>query len=102
KLGNPVLKPFLQDVVQFGPLARVLAGVTLDAPLSIPPLLLHVGILPLADWIGHFFSMGLYSLLHRLAGPRLRKRLPKMSKQDRYRSSRLLDAWEYGSGSDYR
>ncbi|CAM9997093.1 unnamed protein product [Ectocarpus sp. 8 AP-2014] len=52
KLGNPVLKPFLQDVVQFGPLARVLAGVTLDAPLSIPPLLLHVGIVPLADWIG--------------------------------------------------
>ncbi|CAM9859710.1 unnamed protein product [Ectocarpus sp. 4 AP-2014] len=102
KLGNPVLKPFLQDVVQFGPLARVLAGVTLDAPLSIPPLLLHVGIVPLADWIGHFFSMGLYSALHRLAGPWLRKRLPKMSKEDRYRSSRLLDAWEYGSGSDYR
>lgn len=46
--------------------------------------------------------MGLYSALHRLAGPRLRKRLPKMSKEDRYRSSRLLEAWEYGSGSDYR
>ncbi|CAM9558359.1 unnamed protein product, partial [Laminaria digitata] len=52
KLGNPVLKPFLQDVVQFAPLARVLAGVTVDAPLSIPPLVLHVGILPLVDWIG--------------------------------------------------
>ena len=51
-----MLKPFLQDVVQFGPLARVLAGVTLDAPLSIPPLLLHVGILPLADWIGVFLE----------------------------------------------
>eukprot|EP00903_Cladosiphon_okamuranus_P012374 g11597.t3 len=102
KLGNPVLKPFLQDVVQFGPLARVLAGVTLDAPLSIPPLVLHVGILPLVDWIGHFFRMGWYSALHRLAGPRLRKRLPEMSKEDRYRSSRLLEAWEYGSGSDYR
>lgn len=47
-----MLKPFLQDVVQFGPLARVLAGVTVDAPLSIPPLLLHVGILPLVDWLG--------------------------------------------------
>ena len=51
-----MLKPFLQDVVQFGPLARVLAGVTLDAPLSIPPLLLHVGILPLADWLGTFLG----------------------------------------------
>lgn len=52
-----MLKPFLQDVVQFGPLARVLAGVTVDAPLSIPPLVLHVGILPLVDWIGVCFVM---------------------------------------------
>lgn len=52
KLGNPVLKPFLQDVVQFAPLARVLLGVTKDAPLSIPPLLLHIGILPILDWTG--------------------------------------------------
>ena len=52
-----MLKPFLQDVVQFDPLARVLAGVTVDAPLSIPPLVLHVGILPLVDWIGVCFVM---------------------------------------------
>lgn len=54
KLGNPIIKPFLQDVVQFVPLARVLTGVTLNAPLSIPPLLLHVGVGPLVDWIGRF------------------------------------------------
>eukprot|EP00904_Undaria_pinnatifida_P002243 jgi/Undpi1/12019/HiC_scaffold_4.g01718.m1 len=102
KLGNPVLKPFLQDVVQFGPLLRVLAGVTVDAPLSIPPLVLHVGILPLVDWIGHFFGMGFYSTMYRVVGPQLRKKLPSMSKEKRYRTSRLLDAWEYGSGSDYR
>lgn len=47
-----MLKPFLQDVVQFSPLLRVLFGVTIDAPLSIPPLVLHVGVLPLVDWIG--------------------------------------------------
>lgn len=47
-----MLKPFLQDVVQFDPLLRVLVGVTFDAPLSIPPLVLHIGILPLLDWIG--------------------------------------------------
>ncbi|CAM9157290.1 unnamed protein product [Choristocarpus tenellus] len=52
KMGMPVLKPFLQDVVQFAPLARVLFGVTLDAPLSIPPLLAHVGVGPLLDWTG--------------------------------------------------
>lgn len=51
-MGNPVLKPFLQDVVQFAPLARVLVGVTFDAPLSIPPLVLHIGLWPLLDWIG--------------------------------------------------
>ncbi|CAN0183211.1 unnamed protein product [Pylaiella littoralis] len=102
KLGNPVLKPFLQDVVQFSPLLRVLFGVTTDAPLSIPPLVLHVGVLPLVDWIGHFLRMGVYSALHRVVGPTLRKRLSTMSKEDRYRTSRLLDAWEYGSGSDYR
>jgi lycopene cyclase CruP len=54
KLGDTTLKPFLQDVVQFVPLSKILLGVTLSAPLSIPPLLLHVGPVPLLMWMYHF------------------------------------------------
>jgi lycopene cyclase CruP len=54
KLGDTTLKPFLQDVVQFVPLSKILLGVTFSAPLSIPPLLLHVGPIPLLTWMYHF------------------------------------------------
>eukprot|EP00953_Heterococcus_sp_UTEX-ZZ885_P013001 7435-Heterococcus_DN1.PRE.2 len=54
KLGDTTLKPFLQDVVQFVPLSKILLGVTFSAPLSIPPLLLHVGPVPLLTWMYHF------------------------------------------------
>lgn len=46
--------------------------------------------------------MGLYSVLYRLVGPQLRERMPSMSAKDRYRAARQIEAWEYGSGSDYR
>lgn len=67
--------------------------------MSTPPPPPAANLSPIA---GHFFGMGFYSTMHTLVGPQLRKKLPSMSKEERYRTSRLLDAWEYGSGSDYR
>lgn len=42
KLGNPVLKPFLQDVVQWGPLAQTMLGMMLNNPKLLPDILLSV------------------------------------------------------------
>lgn len=101
KLGKATLKPFLQDVVQFVPLARTLLGVTFQAPLSIPPLLLHVGLGPLVSWLGHFAAMGAYTAAHHLLRDPLLAALPALSPQDRFKARRLLEAWEVGSGLDY-
>jgi hypothetical protein len=53
--------------------------------------------------MGHFALLGVYDVLHRVSGPldAARNKLP-MSKEQRYRWNRQLEAWEFGSGSDYR
>lgn len=52
-------------MVQFAPLSRVLAGVTLAAPLSLPPLMVHVGLLPLVDWMGESDNFVWFKHLYR-------------------------------------
>ena len=56
KLGEPVMKPFLQDVLQFVPLLRTLtlAGAQdLLTPLKIVP---HVGLAAMGAFFYHFFN----------------------------------------------
>lgn len=43
KLGDPVLKPFLQDVVQAVPLAKAMFGIATNDFGNTIPVLLHVG-----------------------------------------------------------
>ena len=64
---------------------------------------MQIGPGPIADWMGHFALLGVYDVLHRVSGPldAARNKLP-MSKEQRYRWNRQLEAWEFGSGSDYR
>ncbi|XP_058220370.1 uncharacterized protein LOC131330713 isoform X2 [Rhododendron vialii] len=38
RLGDPVLRPFLQDVIQFGPLVKTLGLVMITKPLIIPSI----------------------------------------------------------------
>ncbi|CAM9560705.1 unnamed protein product [Chrysoparadoxa australica] len=57
-LGTPVLKPFLQDVVQFEPMLKILVGVAVDRPLMLPSIISHVGVGPLLEWSSHFVNMG--------------------------------------------
>nr|AAC04499.1 hypothetical protein [Arabidopsis thaliana]AAM14990.1 hypothetical protein [Arabidopsis thaliana] len=38
RLGDPVLRPFLQDIIQFGPLAKTLGLVMLTKPQIIPSI----------------------------------------------------------------
>jgi hypothetical protein len=102
RLGDGVLRPFLQDVPQFGALAATLASMMLTNPRLIPPILWHCGPGPLLDWLRHFVAMGLYTLLWRLAAPVAPAlRAAPLPPAARYRVRRTLDAWQYGSGLDY-
>ncbi|KAM2060376.1 hypothetical protein ACFX1T_045577 [Malus domestica] len=102
RLGDPVLRPFLQDVVQFGPLAKTLGLVMLTKPQIIPSIFKQVGIPVLLDWSGHFFMLGYYTFLSTFADPVVRSFLSTLPTQAKYEWKRRLEAWKYGAGLDYK
>ncbi|MEC4805156.1 MAG: FAD-binding oxidoreductase [Jaaginema sp. PMC 1079.18] len=95
-LGDEVLKPFLQDVIQFGPLAKTLPRVP---PQLVLPILPQVGIPLLWDWLKHYLSLGTYSGLYPL-GKALEAIASHLPAKQQYYYYRWLDAWQYGSGND--
>jgi lycopene cyclase CruP len=99
RLGDPVLKPFLQDVVQLAPLARTLFQTSLQAPGLVAVLIPQVGIWSLADWMRHYIMLAVYTALHQLscAIPSVETISPALD----YYWQRWRDAWEYGSGADH-
>ena len=108
RLGDPVLRPFLQDVPQFGALTATLASMMATRPLLIPRILVHVGPEALLDWLKHYILLGVYSLLWTALGRPLTAALKPSGLATRllppsaaYTLARWLDAWEYGSGLDY-
>ena len=97
RLGDPVLKPFLQDVIQFIPLAKTLPLVN---PKLVLPLLPQIGIGSLINWSIHYFNLALYGGLY--SGGKLLQPIAKnLSPTQQYYYQRWLDAWKYGSGGDY-
>jgi lycopene cyclase CruP len=97
RLGDPVLKPFLQDVIQFIPLAKTLLLVN---PKLVLPILPQVGISPLINWSVHYFNLALYGGLYSLG--KLTHPLEKnLAPTQQYYYHRWLDAWKYGSGADF-
>ncbi|MEO0374598.1 MAG: FAD-binding oxidoreductase [Cyanobacteria bacterium P01_A01_bin.17] len=100
-LGEPVLKPFLQDVVQFVPLSQALLQVSVRHPQLIPTILAQLGPVALAQWLPHYLSLGLYNELDRLQ-PLIRSRCETLSPHQQYRWHRRLDQWAYGAGHDHR
>lgn len=105
QLGDSVLKPFLQDVVQFWPLTQALVQTTLQNPLLGLGVIPDVGLEELLRWSKHYVSLGIYSgftQLERLLPEGLLKpAIESLSPLERYRWSRRIDAWCYGSGCDY-
>ncbi|KAF4394494.1 hypothetical protein G4B88_018644 [Cannabis sativa] len=101
RLGDPVLRPFLQDVVQFGPLAKTLGLVMISKPQILPSIFAQVGFPVLLDWSGHFAMLGFYTFLSTFAEPVIRPFLSAFSPQLRYQWIRRLEAWKYGAGLDY-
>ena len=100
ELGDDVLRPFLQDVVQFGGLSKTLAIASVRHPLLITKLIPQVGLTPLLDWMIHYFNLGAYTTLHPL-GRFIAPRTKNLSPAQQYYYRRLIDAWQYGSGGDF-
>ena len=97
RLGDNVIKPFLQDVIQFAPLAKTLPLVN---PKLVLPILPQVGINPLLNWSIHYVNLGLYRSLYPL-GKLVQPITDRLSPKAKYSYHRWLDAWKYGSGRDY-
>ncbi|MEX0267619.1 NAD(P)/FAD-dependent oxidoreductase [Leptolyngbyaceae cyanobacterium UHCC 1019] len=100
-LGDPVLKPFLQDVVQFPSLFQILTKTALNRPNIVASVIPQVGIPALAAWMRHYVTLATYAALHPLSQPLISPWLPTLSPTARYYSQRWLDAFKYGSGNDY-
>lgn len=99
ELGDPVLRPFLQDAVQFGSLSQALWKTAIDYPAIVTKIIPQVGLPPLLDWMRHYWALGAYRGLSAL-GERLGG-FGGQSPRQAYYIRRWLDAWKYGCGRDY-
>jgi lycopene cyclase CruP len=100
QLGDDVLRPFLQDVVQFSGLSKTLLLTSLTKPGLVMPVIPQVGLKTLLDWIVHYINLGAYTGLYPLGNLMSEpvKMLPPISQ---YYCRRWIEAWRYGSGGDY-
>ncbi|HIK13195.1 MAG TPA: FAD-binding oxidoreductase [Oscillatoriaceae cyanobacterium M33_DOE_052] len=99
QLGEPVMKPFLQDKVQFGGLFQTLMLMSVQRPELGLKIMPQVGPLPLVDWMQHGFNLGIYSLLDRF-GSVVAPSVSHLSPVAQYYFHRWLEGWKYGSGGD--
>ncbi|MBD2163049.1 FAD-binding oxidoreductase [Calothrix membranacea FACHB-236] len=100
KLGTKVIKPFLQDIVQFPALTQTLVKTGLANPGLIAKIIPQVGLINLLDWILHYVNLSIYTALFWLS-PMLETLVKYLPSQQQYYWHRLFDAWQFGSGSDY-
>ncbi len=100
QLGDDVLRPFLQDVVQFSGLSKTLLLTSVSKPGLVLPVIPQVGVTTLFDWLIHYINLGIYSGLSPL-GQLMSGAIKTLPPIPRYYYHRWLDAWRYGSGGDY-
>ncbi|MEH2196527.1 MAG: FAD-binding oxidoreductase [Nostoc sp.] len=99
-LGTPVLKPFLQDIVQFSALTQTLLRTGFYHPGIVTKIIPQVGLASLLDWMLHYSNLGVYTALFSLS-PMLETWIKNQPKEQQFYWHRLIDAWKYGSGGDY-
>ncbi|NJM20630.1 MAG: FAD-binding oxidoreductase [Richelia sp. RM2_1_2] len=100
QLGESVLKPFLQDVVQFGGLTKTLLKTSLTHPILVIKIIPQVGLITLLDWLWHYINLGIYSVLF-IISQMLEPWMKNLPNNYQYYWHRWVDAWKYGSGNDY-
>lgn len=98
-LGDPVLKPFLQDVVQFSGLSQTLWKTSITKPGLVFQIIPQVGLWPLINWLPHYLNLGIYTALFPL-GQRIKPWVNRLPISQQYQWRRRIDAWTYGSGLD--
>ncbi len=96
KMGDDVLKPFLQDVVQFSGLTKTLPLVN---PKLVLPMLPQLGLPIFIDWLKHYLNLGIYTGLYPIAKS-LQPLTDNLNNQQKFYYQRYLDMWQYGSGKD--
>ncbi len=100
RLGDDVLRPFLQDVVQFSGLSKTLLLTSLTKPGLVMPVIPQVGLATLLDWIAHYLNLGIYTGLYPL-GQLISEPVKILPPIPQYYCRRWIEAWRYGSGGDY-
>jgi lycopene cyclase CruP len=100
QLGMPVLKPFLQDIVQFSALTQTLVKTGLNHPGLVAQIIPQVGLINLLDWLLHYRNLGVYSVLFAVS-PILEAWIKNLPTTQQYYWHRLIDSWKYGAGKDY-
>jgi lycopene cyclase CruP len=99
-LGEPTLKPFLQDVVQFPGLLQTMVRTSLFHPGLVLKVIPQVGLPTLLNWLIHYINLMGYSALNPL-GRSLEPWIKKLSPVQQYYFRRWIEAWQYGAGGDY-
>jgi len=100
ELGEPVLKPFLQDIVLFPALSKTLFKTAISHPGLVLKIIPQVGIANLLDWMVHYVNLGIYTGLQPL-GKAVEPQVKNLSAEQQYYFNRLVEAWQYGAGGDY-
>ena len=93
------------DVVRIDGLLGSLSRSFVADPTFTPQIINHVGIPALVDWLGHVTMIGVYTGLHKFVSPIVytltNNRIIKMNERQEWKLRRKMEAWEFGSGSDY-
>jgi lycopene cyclase CruP len=100
ELGEPVLKPFLQDIVLFPALSQTLFKTAISHPGLVMKIIPQVGIANLLDWMVHYVNLGIYTGLQPL-GKAVEPQVKNLGVEQKYYFHRLVEAWKYGAGGDY-
>lgn len=100
QLGDDVLRPFLQDVVQFSGLSKTLLLTSLTKPGLVLPVIPQVGLTTLLDWLVHYINLGIYTGLYPL-GPLISDSVKTLPPIPQYYCRRWIESWRYGSGNDH-
>jgi len=105
RLGDSDMRPFLQDVIQFFPLARTLLLAGVQDPFTPFKILPAVGLGALLDFFYHFGALAWYTLMSRTRGQALLNRAADLknalSTRERFQLRRKAEEWRFGSGLDF-
>jgi hypothetical protein len=102
-LGPETIDPFMQDVVRFDALVNTLLLGMFSDPLLMGELVSHVGLNKVLDFLGHVGQMGMYGFLDVSIAPIMKFMVKRMTDpRTKFQWRRRMEAWKFGSGSDYR